>query len=80
MFHRIDDASALEGPTFLRLAYRLPAYAGVMQARATAQRDEPSSSPSQATGGYAAPQRDVNPGTRATLMAEPAFAGVFSFE
>ncbi|MGW3196351.1 hypothetical protein ACWDBD_17530 [Streptomyces sp. NPDC001118] len=82
VFHRIDDVTALDGPTFFKLAWRLPAYTGVMQARALAE-SEPSSPAQPATqqpftyGGAA--RQDINPGTKATLMAEPAFAGVFSF-
>lgn len=35
----VDDMLALDGPRFLRLAVRMPAYAGVMQARAQALLD-----------------------------------------
>jgi hypothetical protein len=80
VFHRIDDAMTLDGPTFFKLAWRLPAYTGVMQARAIAESE--SSSPQQPAAAphtFQAGQRDINPGTRATLMAEPAFQGIFSF-
>ncbi|GAB2695870.1 hypothetical protein [Kitasatospora kifunensis] len=76
-FHRIDDPELLSGPRYFALAWRLAAYQGVMQSRALAARDEqpasgvPSHSP--------APRGDINPGVRATLQAEPAFAGIFSF-
>jgi hypothetical protein len=43
-FHRIDDATALDGPTFLKLAWRLPAYTGVMQSRALAEQNKASRS------------------------------------
>lgn len=81
-FHRIDDVTTMDGPTFFRLAWRLPAYTGVMQARALAESE--SSSPAQPAAQQpltygAAARQDINPGTKTTLMAEPAFAGVFSF-
>lgn len=74
-FHRIDDIGALDGPTFWRLAWRLPAYSGVMRAIITAEQqeataDEPTSR---------ARQQDINPGTQLTLASDPAFAGIFSF-
>lgn len=77
VFHRIDDITALDGPTFFRLAWRLPAYEGAMRLRVQEAHDaEPSSAraPSDSPGGTA-----WNPGTKATLMADPALAGVFSF-
>jgi hypothetical protein len=78
VFHRIDDCNALDGPTYFRLAWRLPAYAGVMQARALAAQSADQPRPSQGDSG-AARRQEINPGTRATLMAEPAFQGIFSF-
>ena len=76
VFHRVDDITTLDGPTFLRRAWRLPAYQGVMRARLLAEQedqDEP--------GARSAPSgdRQTNPGTRATLMADPALKGIFSF-
>lgn len=80
VFHRIDDVTALDGPTFLRLAWRLPAYAGVMQNVVTRQQMEQDSSPAPQTDGpFSTPGRDINPGTRATLEADPVFAGLISF-
>lgn len=81
VFHRIDDVTTLDGPTFFRLAWRLPAYTGVMQARAIAESETSGpQSAAQQPFTYSAPaRRDVNPGTKATLMSEPAFQGVFSF-
>jgi hypothetical protein len=75
VFHRIDDPSTLDGPRFFRLAWRLAAYQGVMQARVTAEQQ--ASEPQQRPFEYGAP--DINPGTQATLQADAAFAGVFSF-
>lgn len=82
VFHRIDDVLAMDGPAFFKLAWRLPAYTGVMQARAIEESE--SSAPAQPAAQrpftYGATARqDINPGTKTTLMAEPAFAGVFSF-
>lgn len=81
VFHRITDIEALPGPTFFKLAWRLPAYAGVMQARALeAQESAPQPASQQQAFAYGTPGRQgINPGTKTTLMAEPAFAGVFSF-
>jgi hypothetical protein len=76
-FHRIDDPSTLDGPRYFRLAWRLAAYQGVMQARAAAEQQ--ASEPQQRPFEYGAPSGDVNPGTQVTLKADPAFAGVFSF-
>lgn len=80
VFHRIDDVTLLDGPTFCRLAWRLPAYAGVMQQRVQAVQDEQPTSPTERPFTYGtSPRAEVNPGTKTTLMAEPAFRGVFSF-
>lgn len=50
--HRIDDMYALSGPDFMRLAYRLPVYQGVMQARLRLQdmdNQHPQRQPTTAT-------------------------------
>lgn len=39
-FHRIDNIWAMNGPRFFALAYRLPAYRGVMRALAEKQANE----------------------------------------
>ena len=39
-FHRIDNIWAMNGPHFFALAYRLPAYKGVMRALAEHQMNE----------------------------------------
>jgi hypothetical protein len=81
VFHRIDDPSTLDGPTYFRLAWRLAAYQGVMQARANAAREEQQPS-SERPFEYSSPatgQSGINPGTQVTLQAEPAFRGIFSF-
>lgn len=78
VFHRIPDITELDGPTFLRLAWRMPAYEGVMRARTTAAHQE-----NGGAGGtpHVAPGRheEINPGTRTALAADPAFAGLFSY-
>ena len=33
VFHRVDDIESLSGPKFLRLAYRITCYQGVMAAQ-----------------------------------------------
>jgi hypothetical protein len=82
VFHRVDDVMTLDGPTFFRLAWRLPAYTGVMQARAIEETGSSTPAPASTQQPFtygAGAQRDINPGTKTTLLAEPAFAGVFSF-
>lgn len=39
-FHRIDDPMSIDGPRYFRLAVRLPAYMGVMQARAAEEQEK----------------------------------------
>lgn len=81
VFHRVDDIYALDGPTLFRLAWRLPAYEGAMRVRVQmAHVDGPSEargaySPGAASGG----EREWNPGTKETMMADPALKGIFSF-
>lgn len=76
VFHRVPDITALDGPTFLRLAWRMPAYEGVMRARATvAQEENAGTTPQMAPGR----REETNPGTHTALMADPAFAGLFSY-
>lgn len=57
--HRVDDMYALDGPTFMQLAYRMPMYPGVMQARLRLQDMERQH---QAT-------RPVHPGQASTVAA-----------
>lgn len=80
--HRIDDITSLDGPRFFRLAWRLPAYEGAMRARLQAERDE---QPRQSAAGAplgpppSAGSAEWNPGTKATLQADPSLKGIFSF-
>lgn len=39
-FHRVDDPMTLDGPRYFSLAARLPAYAGILQARVVAEERE----------------------------------------
>ena len=81
VFHRVDDIMSLPAPEFFRKAWRLGSYAGVMQARLVEQEPDPAPPHSPASQDIrSAPGRDINPGTRATLQADPAFTGIFSFE
>lgn len=59
--HGIRDASRLDSATFFTLAYRLPAYQGVIAARAAAQRDQ--------DGVSASPGTPVNPGSAQDVRA-----------
>lgn len=46
-FHRIDDMYALDGPRFMRLAWRISIYGGVMAVRV--QNQEPATEPAAPT-------------------------------
>lgn len=79
VFHRVDDITELDGPTFFRLVWRLPAYSGVVRALVAEQREDPArpmpyTSATSSTGG-----RRWNPGTKTTLQADPDVSGLFSF-
>lgn len=47
VFHRVDDIYDMEGPRFFKMAWRLPAYSGVMTARLEEERQKPSSGASR---------------------------------
>lgn len=81
VFHRVDDIAALDGLRFFRLAWRLPAYEGAMRARQLREReDELAASASAPAQGVSSGGRvNWNPGTKATLQADPSLKGVFSF-
>lgn len=85
VFHRVDDIWAMPPARFFRLAYRLPAYRGVMREVAlAAQRDqEPEDRPVAARTAPAPARRQPaardRPVTKAALH-DPAFKGIFSFE
>lgn len=79
VFHRVDDITALDGPTLLRLAWRLPAYEGAMRIRVQEAQEEPAGVAQGSGSASRAGDAEWNPGTRATLMADPALQGIFSF-
>jgi hypothetical protein len=81
VFHRVGDITVMPGPAFFRLAPRLSAYAGAMQARALEARDEQPSREPQARGASsgASEQQQFEPATRASLMADSSLRGIFSF-
>lgn len=81
VFHRVDDVWSMSGPRFFKLAWRLPAYQGVMQARAVAESERSPverpfeyGQPSSAAGGV-----QWNPGTAQSIQADPAISQLFSF-
>jgi hypothetical protein len=63
-----EDFGELSGPRFLALAERTFCYEGTMAALAAGQSE--TSRPES---------REVVPATKAELMADPAFAGLFDF-
>ncbi|RPE39740.1 hypothetical protein EDD90_2757 [Streptomyces sp. Ag109_O5-1] len=84
VFHRVDDIHRLDAPSFFKLAWRLPAYQGVLHhhvMQQTAEQNQQSPGPQAGSTSYSAPSpgRDVNPGTQATLQADPAFQAIISF-
>lgn len=52
-FHRIDDIYELDGPRFMRLAWRISVYGGVMALRV--QNQEPATETAAPTPAVAAP-------------------------
>lgn len=72
--------TVLPGVVFFRLAWRLSAYAGVVQILARAEQ-EGAGTPAAPPGGpsLGARPREVNPGTQTLLKADPAFSGLISF-
>lgn len=87
VFHRIDDITSLPGPVFYRMAARLFAYQGVMQARQMAARQDEGDAPAPAPQQGPAPRqmgrdsagRDVIPATRAAVQSHPELAGIIEF-
>lgn len=78
-FHRVDDITALDGPTLFKLAWRLPAYSGVVRALVAEQQEAPAQPVQYGPAPGAQGDRRWNPGTKATLMADPDVSGLFSF-
>jgi hypothetical protein len=65
VFHRVDDINDLSGPKFYRLAVRLTAYTGVMQARVEALRQEEE----EGTGSVSPAQRAGSETTRSATSS-----------
>lgn len=83
--HRVDDIWSMPAQRFFKLAWRLPAYRGVMRERVMADQREneqanPTAPPVESyESAPSASQRRVVPATRAVLESNPAFAGIFAF-
>jgi hypothetical protein len=85
--HRVDDIRPMKPTRFFALAWRLPYYAGVMQARAMAARQDdapPGRQPARAVAPRTPqPGRREVPATRTALQSDPAFkaggVSIFSF-
>lgn len=79
MFHRIDDIYAMPAPRFFRLATRLSAYAGVMQARvaALAETEAPAGTGTRSAGRMEYDTPDVV--TPQSVVSDPLLAGLISF-
>jgi hypothetical protein len=45
VFHRVDDLYELDGPRFMRLAWRIGAYNGMITRRVQAAQEDPAPSP-----------------------------------
>jgi hypothetical protein len=79
VFHRVDDITELDGPTLFRLAWRLPAYSGVVRAVIAEQQENPQRPMPYTAAGAPGGDRRWNPGTRTTLQADPDVSRLFSF-
>jgi hypothetical protein len=84
-FHRVDDIWSMPGARFFRLAWRLPAYEGVMRARVMTERETGTvvaeQRPASATQEQppAPPRRPREPVAEAAVSGDPALGRVFSF-
>jgi hypothetical protein len=70
--YRIDDPSEISAPDYFALAYRLPAYQGMVAARVSEQQEVER----RETGGKRA--RKVE-STRASIESDPELGSVISF-
>lgn len=87
--HRVDEIREMPARKFFPMAWRLPAYRGVMRERALAsqraaepqeQARPPSArQPAYAPTAYPQRERRLVPATKTALSHDPAFAGIFSF-
>lgn len=57
VFHRVGDIYDLDGPRFFRMAWRLPAYGGVMAARVLAADERTTPTPAQGSVAASSRQR-----------------------
>jgi len=87
-FHRVDDIEAMPAARFFELAYRLPAYQGVLQLRiramtaggdgGTAAAARHGAQQGAARGRVSVTERDNVPVTRAVVASDPTLGGIFS--
>lgn len=81
-FHRVDDIYAMDGARFMRLAWRIAAYDGMMSRRIEAQNHKPPT-PSAGKGGKPGPRRSAERAvvsTKATQGAQVVPAAAFSMQ
>lgn len=81
MFHRIADMYTLPAPRFFKLAVRLSAYAGVMQARVAALADDPQPNrPTAAPGTHGGRADTYIPKdvTATSIAMDPMLGSLFS--
>lgn len=84
VFHRVDDMWALPAPRFFSLVYRLPFYAGVLQARYIAEKQEqdekgaatPLAAPAPTRSGSSVREVEATP---QALMSDPALSLVVDY-
>lgn len=82
VFHRVEDITQLDGPSFFRLAWRLPSYRGAMREAVLREQDESPreqrQAPREASARGGSERRSV-PATKTALTSDPAFKGIFAF-
>jgi hypothetical protein len=76
VFHRVDDVTALPGPVFFRMAWRLASYQGVMAIRVAEARGELDSGGQQQRD---APRSRAAEGVVTAGTVDPDLKGIFSF-
>jgi hypothetical protein len=78
VFHRVDDVTALPGPVFFRMAWRLASYQGVMAIRVAEARGELDDS-SSGQQQREAPRPRAPAGVVTAGTVDPDLKGIFSF-
>lgn len=73
VFHRIEEMEAMPSPRFLRLACRLPAYAGAVAARLRVRAESAASVPG--TVGTPQAQGEFHQGPRPALWSRATSGG-----